>query len=224
MILSVNAEVSDNEFLGSTGMPQEKIEQMDPNIKDFIVNNLKQNMKTNHLNYVEVNDKTMIKPMRADLDTGVVLDAVAFRDGSVIRIYPTYEFVINKHPKGEDSFAIELGDAFQPYEYGGTLWVLDERLSTVWTVAHGLAPTNISISGAIYSGDQLGDLIYPMKLKGATYCYANIGSGTNKNIAMTYIYNPNKFAYSISVGGSFGISIDIPNTVYNTTAIKTLSY
>ena len=222
-----NLELTSDEFLVQTGMSQEQIEELDPDIKEFIVEDLKKRVgnDVDELQNVEIKDEPMILPKGVDNLTGIRFGVTAFRENGNIHIYPEYEFTDKKNPKGEDSFSFQLGDAVQPYEFGGQLWVLDDRLSLNWMLGGSLTPTSVNLNGATYSGDKLGDLMYPMRLKGCLYCHAREGSGTDKGIAMNYVYNPNKFPYSISFSyKNIGISVQPPGTVYSAGDLMIMSY
>ena len=84
---------------------------------------------------------------------------------------------------------------------------------------------NQQLSGAEFSGSQLGTPDYAMKLKGVTYCHATAGNSSDKRIVMGYLYNPQKTGYSISFsynGG--GISYSPSGTAYTAYKTMNLSY
>ena len=87
--------------------------------------------------------------------TGIEFYASAFKNGSTIYVYPTYEFTEDKKPCGNDSFSFLLGEAIRPYEFGGTLWYKDSTMSD-WAVSGNLVANNQQLNGASYSGSQLG--------------------------------------------------------------------
>lgn len=47
---------------------------------------------------------------------GIEFSASAFKNGSTIYVYPTYEFTEDKKPCGNDSFSFLLGEAIRPYK------------------------------------------------------------------------------------------------------------
>ena len=74
----------------------------------------------------------------------------------------------------------------RPYEYGGKLWYKDNTMND-WKVGGTLTANNQQLSGAEFSGSQLGTPDYAMKLKGVTYCHATAGNSSDKRIVMAYI-------------------------------------
>lgn len=207
-----------DDFLLATGMTQEEINAFDSDIKEYIVSNLKDKANTDELEYVEL--EVMPSPRVSQTLTGISFTAYAFKSGSTIYIYPTYEFTDAKRPRGQDSFSYQLGDAMLPYNYGGTTWYFDDIINQ-WTGSTSMTANMQGFNGAEYSGDQLGTPTYAMRIKGCAYCHASIGTGTDKRIIMSYLYNPNKSNYSISFGiGTLGISYSSSGTVY--TAAKTI--
>ena len=185
----------------------------------FIVDDLKSGGK--HFEYINSNIENQISILSSETLTGISFTASAFKNASTIYIYPTYEFTSNKQPRGKDSFSFQLGAAMRPYEYGGKLWYKDNTMND-WKVGGTLTANNQQLSGAEFSGSQLGTPDYAMKLKGVTYCHATAGNSSDKRIVMGYLYNPQKTGYSISFsynGG--GISYSPSGTAY--TAYKTMN-
>ncbi len=108
--------------------------------------------------------------------------------------------------------------------YGGKLWYKDNTMND-WKVGGTLTANNQQLSGAEFSGSQLGTPDYAMKLKGVTYCHATAGNSSDKRIVMGYLYNPQKTGYSISFsynGG--GISYSPSGTAYTAYKTMNLSY
>ena len=199
-----NVVLSNKAYLLKTGMPQKEIEKLDDDVMQFIVDDLKSGGK--HFEYINSNIENQISILSSETLTGISFTASAFKNASTIYIYPTYEFTSNKQPRGKDSFSFQLGAAMRPYEYGGKLWYKQ-------------------LSGAEFSGSQLGTPDYAMKLKGVTYCHATAGNSSDKRIVMGYLYNPQKTGYSISFsynGG--GISYSPSGTAYTAYKTMNLSY
>lgn len=221
-------------FFLSTGMSDQEINSMDEDILFFIYEDL-QNANINEDLHFCRSAETMtgignmanpLEPMAVQLLSGITFYASAFKSGNTIYIYPTYEFTTTKRPRGMDCFTIELANAFNPFSYGGKLWVRNNS-SEVWTSEsyYTLTPTQVSLNGAKYEGTQLGTPDYAILIKGCTTVHATVGSGTDKRIAMNYMYNPNRANYSISFSaGGFGISVSSSGTVYSSGSIVTLSY
>lgn len=223
--LSVFAsENSHDEFLLSTGMPQEQIDTLDEDIKDYIVNDVKNNADLSSLEYVDADFTNTIAPRVNQVLSGIKFYVQAFRSGSTVYIYPTYEFTTDKRPRGYDSFSFQLGNALLPYSYGGQLWYKDYTMSD-WAMGSTLTANTQGFNGAEYSGYQLGSPDWNMKMKGATSIHANIGSGSDKRIIMSYMHNPNRGSYSISFSaGGVGISYSSASTIYTNASTVVLSY
>ncbi|BFH64176.1 hypothetical protein [Paenibacillus azoreducens] len=215
-------EVSPDEFLIRAGMPQAQVDSLDHDIKLFMVNDMKNNADVSTLEYIESSD--MITSKVNQVFSEITFDASAFKSGDTIYIYPTYEFTADKKPAGNDSFSFQLGDAMKPYEYGGQVWYKDYTMSN-WAVGGSMTANTQQFNGAEYSGSQLGSPDWSMKMKGAAYCHAKVGSGTDKRIIMSYMYNPNKYSYTISfTAGAIGITYNSSNTIYTNAKTAILSY
>ncbi len=217
-----NVVLSNKAYLLKTGMPQKEIEKLDDDVMQFIVDDLKSGGK--HFEYINSNIENQISILSSETLTGISFTASAFKNASTIYIYPTYEFTSNKQPRGKDSFSFQLGAAMRPYEYGGKLWYKDNTMND-WKVGGTLTANNQQLSGAEFSGSQLGTPDYAMKLKGVTYCHATAGNSSDKRIVMGYLYNPQKTGYSISFsynGG--GISYSPSGTAYTAYKTMNLSY
>lgn len=218
--------LSDDSILLMTGMSQNEINEIDKDFKRFIVEDLIKSGKLSSMEFIgrEVNE---IPEQRVNqVLSGITFTATAFKSGSIIYIYPTYEFTTNKKPAGADSFSFQLGNAMEPYDYGGALWAKDEDLYiTNWVYQGSITANNQGFNGAEYSGSQLGTPSHAVKFKGAAYCHANVGNGTDKRIIMSYLHNPMTYSYSInfSVSG-VGITYNSPNTVYTASMTVVLSY
>lgn len=218
----VNITNKDNSFdifLINTGMKQDQIEKLDPDIKEFIVNDMK-NAEQLDFKFIATATVNTINPMANQVLSGIQFTVPVFKSGSIVNIYPTYEFTTNKKPDGNDSFSFQLGNALLPYNYGGQIWGKDATTPT-WQLAGTLTANTQGFNGAEFSGNQLGNPASPILIKGATYCHANEGSGSDKRIIMSYMYNPNNNNYSISFSAfGIGIAYSSPNTIY--TAAKTI--
>lgn len=224
------SSLSDDEILQASGMPQDMINSLDNDIKKCIVNDLKNNANLSDLQYIGA--VSSLSPSTSK-DVGLFANQVfyditfsvtAFKSGSVIYIYPTYEFTADHQPKGNDSFAFQLGDAFVPYEYGGRLWYKDYTMSD-WELGGSLVANNQGFNGAEFSGAQLGSPDWRMKFKGYTYCHAQVGTGSDKRIIMTYMHNPNCASYSISFSyKGVGITYNSSGTIYTNAQTDFISY
>ena len=226
-ILNVSASASDisaDEFLLLTGMSRKEINQLDPEIKEFMVSDMKRSADTSDLSYIDSDPEIVFRPMVNQVLTGIVFSAPSFISSSTIYIYPTYEFTTPKEPDGEDSFSFQLGDAMRPYEYGGQVWYKDSGMSS-WAVGDSMTANTQGFNGAEYSGSQLGTPDWPLLIKGCAYCHADVGTGTDKRIVLSYMYNPNSNSYSISFSAyGLGISYSSSNTIYTNASTIRLTY
>lgn len=213
-----------DEFLIHTGMPLDEIASMDPDIKEYIVQNLKQNAELEELEYVETTDIPVPTTLSVQVLSGISFSASAWKSGNIIYIYPTYEYTTPKKQAGKDSFAFELGASMRPYEFGGQVWTKLEP-GNDWSKYGDMVANQQKLTGAEYSGTQLGNSPFSIYVKGAAYCHANVGTGTDKRIAMTYMNNPNKVNYSISFSVyGFGITFYSNDVIYTASKISTLSF
>lgn len=96
---------------------------------------------------------------------------------------------------------------------------------TDWETVGNMTANNQNLSGAEYSGSQLGSPNYAMKFKGCATCHANVGGGTDTRIVMTYMHNPNNSNYSISFSkDGVGITYRAESTIYTNAATVVLDY
>lgn len=218
------ASMTDDEILLSTGMPQEEVNALDDDMKAYIVNDLKESGEIyDDLTYVSAEMNQVPAPRVEDLLSGIEFEAVAFKSNNNVTIYPTYEFTTAKKPAGADCFGFVLGNAFESYEYGGKLWYKDSGM-TKWEVGGDLAANHQSLEGAAFSGVQLGSPDWSMKFKGCAYARAKLTSGTDKRIVMSYMYNPQRYSYSVSLSFYAGVSFNCPDRIYTAASTTYLKY
>lgn len=226
--VSVSAEdatVSADDTLRSYGMPEERIEALDDDIKQFMINDLVSlESSSEPIEYVGCEEVEMPAMYVNQVLSGIKFDCDSFLAGNTVSIYPTYEFTTDKRPRGEDSFSVCIGDALVPYGYGGQVWYKDSTMSN-WAVGGSMVANNQFSNGAEYSGAQLGTPGWAMKIKGCAYVHAQVGSGTSKQCILTYMHNPNKASYSLSVNyGGFGIVYHSSGTIYSAAQTYILEY
>ncbi|NJP40082.1 hypothetical protein HCH52_03325 [Oscillospiraceae bacterium HV4-5-C5C] len=225
---------SDDVYLQQTGMPEDVLQNMDNDFKAYIAADLKKSdtklsrtgEASYQFDYVQTEIIPSISPFATTPDSGVSLTAYAFKSGSQISVYPTYEFTQDKKPKGRDAFSFQLGAAMRAYDFGGQVWYKDSSMSS-WAVGGSMTANEQYWDGAVYSGTQLGTPDWSMKMKGCAWVHANVGTGTDKRIAMGYAYNPNKvnISVSFSTSGSVGLSFSTGSgTIYTTAKIVNLTY
>lgn len=206
-------------------MQEDRIEALDDDIKQFMVNDLQSLESTSEtIEYVDSENVDMPSLYVNQVLTGISFSCDSFLSGNKVYIYPTYEFTTDKKPRGEDSFSVCMGDALIPYEYGGQLWYKDDTMSD-WAIGGSMVANNQYSNSAEYSGSQLGSPDWSMKMKGCAYVHAQIGSGTSKQFIVSYMYNPNKSDYSLSFNyAGFGISYTSSGTIYSAAKTFILDY
>ena len=226
VMLEGNRVRTNYDFLLQAGMPQEEIATLDSITKEFIVNNLREAGVTPfELEYIDLEVVPTIVQRVNQLLTGVTYTVFAFRSGNTVFIYPTYEFTTARRPRGQDSFAVSLGDALQPFNYGGQLWARDPLISPVWDPQWSLHANTQSFSGAAFSGSQLGTPSWPVQFRGNTFIHANIGSGSDRRIIMTYMYNPNRNNFSISFSAfGLGVSFNSSGNIWTSASTQVLNF
>ncbi|WP_211279704.1 hypothetical protein [Bifidobacterium hapali] len=221
--------MTDDEYLLHAGMPIIEVQNMDPDIKHVIATDLQQQ----NLPYKYIETREIGKPYYTRLAaglpnglSGIRFYASSFKSGNNISIYPTYEFTDYKQPEGKDTFSIYFADAVRPNTYGGQIWHKDQYMNDWRTTSSSkMIPTEVSLQGANFSGQQLGNPDWKMKIKGCAWVHATVGDRNDKRIVVNYVYNPNKMNYSVSFNlGKFGFSIDPPEKVYSTGTALSLSY
>lgn len=219
-------KMSTNDFLLNTGMTQQQIDIIDPDIREYIVESLKMNALGKKLEFIETEEVAMQEPRTNQVLSGINFSVSSWKSGSTIYIYPTYEFTTAKRPKGQDSFSFQLGDAMRPHTYGGKLWYkMDSDDSWESDSDAKLVANTQTMNGAEYSGKQLGTSDFKIYLKGCAYAHANVGTGTDTRIIMSYMHNPNKKNYSLSFSAyGVGISYSSSGTIYTAAKTVVLSY
>ncbi|MBQ8040749.1 MAG: hypothetical protein IJ274_12950, partial [Lachnospiraceae bacterium] len=172
-------EMSINEFLLETGMTQEEIDRIDPDFREYIVENLKENAGSQELEFVETETVSAIEPRVNQVLSGIEFTVSSWKSGSTIYIYPTYEFTTAKRPRGQDSFSFQLGDAMNPHTYGGKIWYkMDADDEWESTSSDTMTANTQTMNGAEFSGTQLGTPDFNIYIKGCAYAHANVGTGS----------------------------------------------
>lgn len=216
---------SSDEFLLNIGMNQEEIDRIDSDIREFIVKDLKQNIKSTDLEFIETKKVLLNEIESREVLTGIDFYVSSFKSGDIIYIYPTYEFTTPKRPRGADGFAVQLGEAMRGYEYGGKYWYKVNEGDSWISESNNYMIANTNLYGAEYKGRQLGTPDFNIYIKGCAYIHATAGESSDKRINLAYVHNPDKnnFSFSISAGG-IGISYTPSSNIYDKTALFTLDY
>ena len=132
-------------------MPQKEIEKLDDDVMQFIVDDLKSGGK--HFEYINSNIENQISILSSETLTGISFTASAFKKCiNHLYLFQHTSLLLNKQPRGKDSFSFQLGAAMRPYEYGGKLWYKDNTMND-WKVGGTLTANNQQLSGAeIFQG------------------------------------------------------------------------
>lgn len=217
--------LSADDILRNYGMPENRIEALDDDIKQFMINDLQSLESTSEpIEYVDSENVEMPALYVNQVLSGINFYCDSFLSGNTVYIFPTYEFTDDKKPRGKDSFSVCVGDALIPYEYGGRLWYKDYPMSD-WAVAGDMVANNQYSNGAEYSGTQLGSPDWSMKMKGCAYIHAQVGSGTSRQLILSYMHNPNMANYTLSLNyGGIGIVYNSSGTIYSAARTFILDY
>lgn len=213
--------MTDDEYLLRVGMPISEVQAMDADIKHVIATDLQQ--QNLPYEYIETKEVETTHPLQSITSTTNAIDWIhfyssAFKSGNNISIYPTYEFTDYKQPRGKDTFSLYFADAIRPNTYGGQTWYKDQWMND-WRTdpSNRMIPTEASLQGANFSGPQLGNPDWKMKMKGCAWVHATAGSGNDKRMVVNYVYNPNRINYSVSFNlGNFEFLINPPENIYST--------
>lgn len=204
---NVNVELMTSEqidaFFEKANVPEQKIEELDDELKKFIISNSGTNIE-----YVEVIREEIVAP-RANgytiSTTELSLSVVVFKSGNQLEIYPTYEWLTPTKPKGKDYFGYAVSSSYSavPNERSNRIWYkLD--VDDAWTVSGSATYTGSSIYGYEHSGSSLGSPDFKLYLKGCFYYKVDIDSSNPvKKIAMSYVHDKSWFS-SVSYGVSYG--------------------
>lgn len=217
--------LTSEDALRAYGMPESEIEALDPDIRDFIAEDLACQGNPDQIEYVESNVVDMPVAYVNQYLSNISFYASAFKTGNTISIYPTYEFTGNKRPRGNDSFCVAIGDAMTPYQYSGKVWYKDEYYSNQWLEFGAMNTTNQGFYYGEYSGAQLGNPAWDIKFKGCASIKAQAGSGSSKQLIMSYMYNPNSVDYTLGVSvGPVSVGYNSSGTIYSAAQSVILNY
>lgn len=218
---------TEDDFLRALGMDEEKIQSLDEDIKAFIVSDLKESEDWSDCKYLNGEFEEEVMMRATEVLTGIEFSVATFKVTGEVKVYPTYEFTDKKKPAGNDCFSVQLGNALEMMEGTGKMWYYDDISTNSWIEGGNMVTNALTLSSAEYSGSQLGTPDYPMKIKGCAVIRAQIGSGTDKRVALSYLYNPKNIAYSVSAPllGGFGVSYSsTTGKIYSAAKIFELNY
>ena len=231
MVDCINVGASDcrvvlaDDILRAYGMPEERIAELDEDIKQYMVDSLgSMDIASEEIEYIEGGNVETPSLYVNQVLTGINFYCDSFLAGNRVRIYPTYEFTREIKPVGQDSFSVFMGDALIPYGYGGQVWYMDSTMDD-WEVGGSMIANNQFSNGAEYSGNQLGSPSWSMKIKGCAYIDAQVGAGTSKQVILSYMHNPDGANYSLTFNaGAFGIAYNSSETIYSAARTFILDY
>lgn len=175
-------------YLMETGVSELEIAALDSDMKQFIADDL-QRLESQEWKVKDI--AASVNTHSENAEDQFSINVFVFQSGAEIRLYAVYESADKVFPVGYDALSLQLGNGYEPYEYGGQNWykrVKDEE----WTPGEELVANTQTLSGGIFSGRQLGSFNRQMLVKGCVYCYANKGAGSNDQITIDYYYNPSQ--------------------------------
>lgn len=211
--VAVSEEMTADQKLRVTGMPQDEIDTLDPDIKNYIASTLSPGAV-----YVEsVNLQSSILPYASGDTSLATLSCPTFRksaSSNVYELYPTYESKSPIKPRGNDLFAFCVGDGMGivPNSFGGLLWYKHDTLTQGnWQTdanIHDLHASASSTQGYAVKGAQLGSPDVYMYMKGCCHFEATkYSSGATMLVSLKYVHDTTGLmTYSISLSIA-GISI-----------------
>lgn len=189
IVLVAKESDSAEEYLEKTGMPLSEIETLDSDVRQFIVDDLRdsgvRDWKINR------DILTLARTSSEQYTVVFYINAFAFQAGEEHRIYAVYESSTGIMPVGNDSLSLCLGDSFSPNEYGGQIWHKKAGDGS-WMQGDGLTVDYQTAEGGMFTGRQLGDFQRKMLVKGCVCCYAGEGTGEDNRVTVEYTYHPSK--------------------------------
>lgn len=204
---SIDVEVMTSEeidaFFENASVPKEKINELDDELKKFIINNSGGNIE-----YVEVIKEEVVVPYANGYtisEDDLSLSVVVFKNGNQLDIYPVYEWLTPTKPKGKDYFGYAASNSYSavPNERSNGIWYKLEA-SDSWENGGSATYTGSSLYGYEHSGSSLGSPDFELYIKGCFYYKVDIESSNPvKKIAMSYVHDKSWFS-SVSYGVSYG--------------------
>lgn len=215
---------SADRILLRSGMSQEEIDALDPDIKEYIASTLPETCV--YAGGIEVENAEgagQVSTRQLD-NTTMAFSAPCYIDTATgyYKIYPTYESTVPIRPRGNDSFAFSLGAgmAVVPNSLTGTVWTKDTTSSATWqTDWVDVEPYSLeTILGYSIKGAVLGTPSWSMYFKGCCSFTARVHSAdAARMIQLGYCYDTTgNWNYSVSLNVAFvgfGAGLPRPGTV-----------
>lgn len=180
---------SAEEYLAKTGMSVQEIETLDSDIRQFIVDDLRNSGVKDWKANKDI--LALTKTSSEQYTVVFYINVFAFQAESEHRIYAAYESSTGIMPAGNDSLSLCLGDRFSPDEFGGRNWYKRAGEGS-WMQGGGLTADCRTAEGGIFTGRQLGDFQQKMLVKGCVRCYAKEGTGEDNRVTVEYTYCPSE--------------------------------
>jgi hypothetical protein len=189
-IVSVAGESeSADRYLSKSGMSVWAIETLDRDVRQYIADELRNSGGKEWKAYTDIQTVTVVNSEQDGV--AFYITVFAFQAESDLRFYAVYESSTGIMPTGNDSIFLEVGDRFEPYEYGGQVWY-KKTGDEGWIQGNMLAADCRTPESGSFSGRQLGNFQRKVLVKGCVYCYAAETSGDDNKITVEYTHTPPK--------------------------------
>ena len=224
---ATSEEISADQRLRATGMPQNEIDALDPDIKDYIASTLSPEAV-----YVESSNLQSYTLMGSESgDTSLAtLTCPTFRksaSSNIYELYPTYETKSPIKPRGNDLFGFCVGNGLGivPNSFSGLLWYKHNTLTEGrWQTdasVNTLHASESSIYGYAVKGAQLGSPSVYMNMKACCHFDAKkYSQDATMLVNLKYVHDTSgRVNYSISLNMAL-VSIGFSS---NQTAVREVS-
>jgi hypothetical protein len=204
-----------NDFLSNIGVPKNKLDSMDGDLKRLIYDTNYRESKTKKIKYIEMTDeKTIPSQSRTGYQissSDLRLSCVAIKYGSdQVKFYPSYEWLTKTQPKGKDFFGYITTSSFSTVANAKSNLVYSRAQSYHnWTIEGSLTYTGSCFQGYEHKGSSLGTPGFPIYIKAHCYYMVDIDvTNPIRKIILSYVHDTSSggaYNYSIYFSG-FGFS------------------
>ena len=190
-------------ILQNAKVPDEKLEDMDIELKRFIIETSGTDME-----YVETVREDTVKTRAGEYEiptSQLKLEVYAFRSGNILSIYPLYEWLVPIKPKGKDFFGYATSNSYsvRPGERSNIIWTKFIN-DTDWDDNGPATYTASSLYGYQHRGSTLGTPDAKLYFRGNFHYKVDIDSSNPiKKIALAYVHDTSSggnYSYGISYG------------------------
>lgn len=217
-----------DEVLEAAEVPETELEEMDVELKRFIIENSGTNIE--YVETVREEDATLRSGEYTIPDNELKIDVYAFRSGNILSIYPLYEWLKPVKPVGKDYFGYSTSSSYSA--------IANERSNMIWTKFSasddwgegGTATyTASSLYGYQHRGSSLGRPDVKMYIKGNFHYKVDINaSNPIKKIVLAYAHDTTagaSYSYGITYNAaSITVTPDENKTVGHKNGVFNLVY